>query len=398
MGKSKRHIAIVLCCASFLINKPAYAFWPVLDFGEIIPIVSNVTTSLDSLSQTKSQLTELKNSLKAIGDSIDTISQFSQDLRNNLDDIADIVDEGAGILNDNAGLGSGAQKGLTEAMREAGKAQSNLTENMVNQTQKALDEAESAADKGSSGIDATQSAGADAEDFLNKTQEKQKGATDKTPEVSEEPATEAPEAVEEEEEEEEIPDTPDTKDMAALRDEIKTGFAVARDENKKMAEQLNDIMDASISILNKTAGENRVVLDGLAQAIRDTDQLDEQSKEVLLKKIAKLQTRRQQLSDRMIAVAESAKEEYNLEYKNKIADGIDNYEKTVERYFRGDASRQEVVSAGEKLKEDAASLDVAPDKGTLAELNKEAEMLKTEFAALAAEIRTTEKKGKETVN
>ena len=88
MGKCKRHTAIILCCASFLINKPAYAFWPVLDFGEIIPIVSNVTTSLDSLSQTKSQLTELKNSLKAIGDSIDTISQFSQDLRNNLNDIA----------------------------------------------------------------------------------------------------------------------------------------------------------------------------------------------------------------------------------------------------------------------------------------------------------------------
>ena len=58
MGKCKRHTAIILCCASFLINKPAYAFWPVLDFGEIIPIVSNVTTSLDSLSQTKSQLTE----------------------------------------------------------------------------------------------------------------------------------------------------------------------------------------------------------------------------------------------------------------------------------------------------------------------------------------------------
>lgn len=37
----------------------------------------------------------------------------------------------------------------------------------------------------------------------------------------------------------------------------------------------------------------------------------------------------------MIAVAESAKEEYNLEYQNKIADGIDNYEKVIERYLRG---------------------------------------------------------------
>ena len=66
--------------------------------------------------------------------------------------------------------------------------------------------------------------------------------------------------------------------------------------------------------------------------------------------------------------------------------------------MRGDASREEVFSAGEKLKEDAALLNVAPDKGIIAELNKDAEMLKSKFAALAAEIRTTEKKGKETVN
>lgn len=587
MGKSKRHTAIILCCASFLINKPAYAFWPVLDFGEIIPIVSNVTTSLDSLSQTKSQLTELKNSLKAIGDSIDTISQFSQDLRNNLDDIADIADESVGIVNDTLGTDINVQEGFTNAIDKVNNAQTDFVNNVVDQTQGALDKAESAADKGSSGIDAAQSAGADAEDFLNKAQEKtqkpsagkddadsQKGSdklkknfwenvnekseqiskavedankaldevekaglvdtdnlrdamndlnnaqenltdianeakksgvdlqeelkkakeedvlgqikedytgkdsgnwldkinkatedldqaservndalddledtglvdtgdvrdkindlneaqsglagtandvVDKKEKVEEgydkakekykefkekrkkkkEAAAEQQEAVEEEEEEEEIPDTPDTKDMTALREEIKAGFAVARDENKKMAEQLNDIMDASINVLNKTAGENRVVLDELTQVIRDTDRLDKQGKKVLLKKIAELQVRRQQLSDRMIAVAESAKDEYNLEYQNKIADGIDNYEKVVERYLRGDASREEVFSAGEKLKEDATLLNVAPDKGVIAELNKDAEMLKSEFAALAAEIRKTEKKGKETVN
>lgn len=402
MGKCKRHTAIILCCASFLINKPAYAFWPVLDFGEIIPIVSNVTTSLDSLSQTKSQLTELKNSLKAIGDSIDTISQFSQDLRNNLDDIADIADESVGIVNDTPGTDKNVQEGFTNAIDKVNNAQTNFVNNAVDQTQGALDKAESAADKGSSGIDAAQNAGADAEDFLNKAQEKtQKPNADTEKSGSQEisgsstPVSSQPEAVEEEEEEEEIPDI---NDMAALREEIKAGFVVARDENKKMAEQLNDIMDASINVLNKTAGENRAVLDELTQVIRDTDRLDKQGKKVLLKKIAELQVRRQQLSDRMIAVAESAKEEYNLEYQNKIADGIDNYEKVIERYLRGDASREEVISAGEKLKEDAALLNVAPDKGIIAELNKEAEILKSEFAAMAAEIKKTEKKGKETVN
>lgn len=376
MGKCKRHTAIILCCASFLINKPAYAFWPVLDFGEIIPIVSNVTTSLDSLSQTKSQLTELKNSLKAIGDSIDTISQFSQDLRNNLNDIADIANESAGIVNDNLGTNIDIQNGVTDVIDKVNNVQSGLVNNVVEQTQGALDQADGMADKATSGIDTAQKTGKDAEDLLNKVQEKtQKPNTDTEKSGSQ-----------------------GISGSSALREEIKAGFAVARDENKKMAEQLNDVMDASVSALNKTTEESRLALEKLAQAVRDTDRLDKQDKEVLEKKIGELQVRQQRLADRMIAVAESAKEEYNLEYQNKIADGIDNYEKVIERYLRGDASREEVISAGEKLKEDAALLNVAPDKGIIAELNKEAEILKSEFAAMAAEIKKTEKKGKETVN
>lgn len=280
--------------------------------------------------------------------------------------------------------------------------QSGLVNNVVEQTQGALNQADGMADKATSGIDTAQKTGKDAEDLLNKAQEKtQKPNTDTEKSGSQgisgssAPVSSQPEAVEEEEEEEEIPDI---NDMVALREEIKAGFAVARDENKKMAEQLNDVMDASVSALNKTTEESRLALEKLAQGVRDTDRLDKQDKEVLEKKIGELQVRQQRLADRMIAVAESAKEEYNLEYQNKIADGIDNYEKVIERYLRGDASREEVISAGEKLKEDAALLNVAPDKGIIAELNKEAEILKSEFAAMAAEIKKTEKKGKETVN
>ena len=295
MGKCKRHTAIILCCASFLINKPAYAFWPVLDFGEIIPIVSNVTTSLDSLSQTKSQLTELKNSLKAIGDSIDTISQFSQDLRNNLDDIADIANESAGIVNDNLGTNIDIQNGVTDVIDKVNNVQSGLVNNVVEQTQGALNQADGMADKATSGIDTAQKTGKDAEDLLNKAQEKtQKPNTDTEKSGSQgisgssAPVSSQPEAVEEEEEEEEIPDI---NDMVALREEIKAGFAVARDENKKMAEQLNDVMDASVSALNKTTEESRLALEKLAQAVRDTDRLDKQDKEVLEKKIGEAAVR-----------------------------------------------------------------------------------------------------------
>ena len=167
---------------------------------------------------------------------------------------------------------------------------------------------------------------------------------------------------------------------------------------KKMAEQLNDVMDASVSALNKTTEESRLALENWLRLLEILTGWINRTKRCWKKKIGELQVRQQRLADRMIAVAESAKEEYNLEYQNKIADGIDNYEKVIERYLRGDASREEVISAGEKLKEDAALLNVAPDKGIIAELNKEAEILKSEFAAIAAEIKKNGKEREETVN
>lgn len=77
---------------------------------------------------------------------------------------------------------------------------------------------------------------------MNKAQEKtQKPNADTEKSGSQEisgsstPVSSQPEAVEEEEEEEEIPDI---NDMAALREEIKAGFVVARDENKKWQNSL----------------------------------------------------------------------------------------------------------------------------------------------------------------
>ena len=88
-----------------------------------------------------------------------------------------------------------------------------------------------------------------------------------------------------------------------------------------------------------------------------------------------------------MAVTEAAKDNYNQEYQEKIADGINNYEKVVDGYVHGNISAAEVSAAGEKLKQDIATIDVMPDKSVLAEINRDEKTLRDNFSRLAEDIK-----------
>ena len=169
MGECKRQIAILCCCFSLFLNKPAYAFWPVFDFGEIIPIVQNVTTTVDSLSAAKEQLAQLEGALKAIGESIDTINQFSQELQKSIGNITSIVNEVPGTMNLVPGVDVDLSS-VTDTLNEANNIQSGLANDLANQTNGVLETAEDLNKQVSSGIDSAQQGAHQAQDFLDKNQ------------------------------------------------------------------------------------------------------------------------------------------------------------------------------------------------------------------------------------
>ena len=667
MGKCKRQIAILCCCFSLFLNKPAYAFWPVFDFGEIIPIVQNVTTTVDSLSAAKEQLAQLEGALKAIGESIDTINQFSQELQKSIGNITSIVNDVQGTMNLVPGVDVDLSS-VTDTLNEANNIQSGLANDLASQTNSVLETAEDLNKQVSSGIDSAQQGAHQAQDFLDKNQggckegeecgekdkakeedkekteeekpkkdfwdkvnekseqvsglvddankaldaadktglidtseirdtmndinnkqegltdlanqgkegaeslkgewdkaedenlwdqlkdeytgeesgnwldkmnnasedlsgvtdnlnnaldkvdetglvdtsgvrdtmndinNKQEGLTDLTNKGKEgadnlkdewdkaeeeglwdqlkdkytgegsgnlmdklNKATEdlgnvaenldgalddvddmgvidtggvrdtikdidkkqgdavkgankaeegynkakdkyndykakkkekkekekqeqengGNEPVEEEEEEEEIPDVVDE----AVKDELQAGFDAVKEESLKVAEQVNDAFDASIRSLNKTAQDSLKVFDRLEEVIAKTKDISPADKKEFSARLIELKKEQQRVSDRALAVTEAAKDNYNQEYQEKIADGINNYEKVVDGYVLGNISAAEVSAAGEKLKQDIAAIDVMPDKSVLAEISRDEKTLRDNFSRLAEDIK-----------
>ena len=667
MGECKRQIAILCCCFSLFLNKPAYAFWPVFDFGEIIPIVQNVTTTVDSLSAAKEQLAQLEGALKAIGESIDTINQFSQELQKSIGNITSIVNEVQGTMNLVPGVDVDLSS-VTDTLNEANNIQSGLANDLANQTNGVLETAEDLNKQVSSGIDSAQQGAHQAQDFLDKNQggckegeecgekdkakeedkekteeekpkkdfwdkvnekseqvsglvddankaldaadktglidtseirdtmndinNKQEGLTDlanqgkegaeslkgewnkaedeklwdqlkdkytgeesgdwldkmnnasedlsgvtdnlnnaldkvdetglvdtgevrdtmndinnnqerltdltnkgkegadhlkgewdkaeeeglwdelkdkytgegsgnlmdklnkatedlgnvaenldgalddvdemdvidtggirdtiedvdkkqgdavkgankaeegynkakdkyndykakkkeKKEKQEQEQENNGNEPVEEEEEEEEIPDVVDE----AVKDELQAGFDAVKEESLKVAEQVNDAFDASIRSLNKTAQDSLKVFDRLEEVIAKTKDIAPADKKEFSARLIELKKEQQRVSDRALAVTEAAKDNYNQEYQEKIADGINNYEKVVDGYVHGNISAAEVSAAGEKLKQDIATIDVMPDKSVLAEINRDEKTLRDNFSRLAEDIK-----------
>lgn len=657
MCEYKRPIAILCCCASLLPVKQAHAFWPVLDFGEIIPIVSNVTTTLDSLSQAKEQLKQLEDAIRAIGESIDTINQFSQDLRKNIQDMTGIINDIQDTVNVIPGVDADFGN-ITDTLNQANEMQSGFAGSLTSQTNDILGQTSGLSDKVTSSIDSAQSAAHDAQDFLNDAQDKAnnpdikdtvaetedteskknfwdkvkdkseqvsdltedankaldqvdktglidtgdirdtinsvnnkqenivdmadtsksgyedlKGEVDKAKEdnildelkekytgedsgnwmdkinqasddlsnaagnasdalgkvdktglvntdgiqdtinsvnnkqesitdlantskdglddlksevdkakdeglvdalkdkytgensgnlidkikqgsddlsnategignaldkINEtgiidtggfgnaldninqkqenlsgkaedaekaynkakdkydeyrekkeqkekrEAASESDNVpVEEEEEEEEVSEY-SAKEAA---EEMKLGFDTVKDESRKVAERVNDSFDASISTLNQTAQKSLSVFARLEKALAGIDSISAEEKKKLQERLTRLKKEQQDVSDRAIAVMEAVKDNYNLEYQDKVADGISNYEKLVNEFLRGNANKETVFAAGEQLKKEISGINVMPDKGILDEINRREAKVKEELIILTEDIK-----------
>lgn len=657
MCEYKRPIAILCCCASLLPVKQAHAFWPVLDFGEIIPIVSNVTTTLDSLSQAKEQLKQLEDAIRAIGESIDTINQFSQDLRKNIQDMTGIINDIQDTVNVIPGVDADFGN-ITDTLNQANEMQSGFAGSLTSQTNDILGQTSGLSDKVTSSIDSAQSAAHDAQNFLNDAQDKAnnpdikdtvaetgdteskknfwdkvkdkseqvsdltedankaldqvdktglidtgdirdtinsvnnkqenivdmadtsksgyedlKGEVDKAKEdnildelkekytgedsgnwmdkinqasddlsnaagnasdalgkvdktglvntdgiqdtinsvnnkqesitdlantskdglddlksevdkakdeglvdalkdkytgensgnlidkikqgsddlsnategignaldkINEtgiidtggfgnaldninqkqenlsgkaedaekaynkakdkydeyrekkeqkekrEAASESDNVpVEEEEEEEEVSEY-SAKEAA---EEMKLGFDTVKDESRKVAERVNDSFDASISTLNQTAQKSLSVFARLEKALAGIDSISAEEKKKLQERLTRLKKEQQDVSDRAIAVMEAVKDNYNLEYQDKVADGISNYEKLVNEFLRGNANKETVFAAGEQLKKEISGINVMPDKGILDEINRREAKVKEELIILTEDIK-----------
>ena len=385
-------LGVIVLGSAIVTNQPAKAFWPVMDFGEVPEIISNVSTSMSALSETKAQMVEMKNALQAMGQSIDNIAQFGQDLRNTVSNIQDVANDAIDGLNENLGTDMEIPEDVNKGLDATNDALGGELNDIINDTQNIINQGEDYMDKGSSGIDTAQETAQKADEGMQKVnakneaekakreEEKKKKEQEEAEKQKQEQATEP---VEEEEEEEEVTEN---EEMLMQQEEILGNIEAFEEDSKQVIAQMNDVLDTAINTLNKSSQSTNKILDKLEKNIKVTEQLEEKEKEGLIQKVAGLRIKCQNMSDRTVALIENAKESYNIECQNKLIDGISNYKKTIESYFRGDANKNEVLKKGEELKVAFSEIDTSIDKRTLKEQQKASEDIKNDLKAIVAEI------------
>lgn len=388
-------LSVIVLSGAIVTNQPAKAFWPVMDFGEVPEIISNVSTSMSALSETKAQMTEMKNAFQAMGQSIDNIAQFGQDLRNTVSNIQDVANSAVDGLNENLGTDIEIPEDVNNGFDATEGALGGELNDIINDTQNIINQGEDYIDKGSSGIDDAQETAKKADEGMQKVNakneaEKAKREEEKKKKEQEEAEKQetATEPVEEEEEEEEIAEN---EAMLIQQEEILGNIEAFEEDSKQIIAQMNDVLDTAISTLNKSSQSTNKILDRLEKSIKTTEQLGDKDKEDLVQKVASLRIKCQNMSDKTIALIENAKESYNIECQNKLIDGISNYKKTIESYFRGDTSKDEVLKKGEELKVAFAEIDTSIDKKTLEQQRKATEDIKNDLKAIVAEINVKKK-------
>lgn len=581
MGKFKRLVAVLFCCATLIHSQPAKAFWPVFDFIDTVPIFSQISTVIDSLKNLKEQLVQLKENLKALGDQISSIAAFAKEIGDTISEAAAVIAEGTSFINETLGtnidvgdkivgategivratgdvanvvvdstkyiadgvnvvdagiggiseaegLGKTVQDGLNkydevnntlkdinaerakegdiekskkdkfkdfidDADRITGgkysneigdakdtidnvdkvlnkeKCQGEECENrdFYDKTKGVLDDADTiTGGRFSDEINDAKGAIDDAEGFLNKNKEpkggdankgegegdkkdkgniidkakgvvsgvfdsENRGKVDKalgevnkatggkfgkqiddanfildqgnfvSDKAKENKANKnnlggkvnpsslpEPEVVEEEEEEEEVSLEEENLQIEAVKENINT----ALNESKMLNIQFNDLLDVSINTVQDNSEQNNKAIEMMSYAIKMAENLKEEEKKIFQTEINSIKEKQQAVSVRLIDIIEGVKENYNTEYKNKIEDGYKNYEKIAIAYIRGDATKDELNSLGEKLKKDSASIDVTPDSGVMKAVNNEIRMLQENLIKLHQKVKETELK------
>ena len=415
MMKSKSLIAVLFCCA-LIMGKPAKAFWPVFDFTEIAPVYSQVSTTLESLKNLKSQLMELKDNLSALGNTINGLGAFAKDISTNITNAAETIKNAANDVAGTLGVDLKAGKGANDAAKnvEAGNSEmANVgvgsTESMTGVSDdkddnkyKDISTEESIADgnidsgnkelKPSTGIllpKTSLGSGSIAPANNGKNsgislpnKNLSKGALKKTD------GNLVPMFIEEEEEEEEVSEAEDQLRI----DSIKENIALILSESASLSEQLNDLLDISLNTVHKNFEYNQEKLRQMEYVINKAQNIEEEDKKDLLQKISDIKQKQEETSKRLVGVIEAIKDNYNQEYNDKIVGGYKNYEKIAIAYVKGDATKKELKDAGVNLKKSIASIKVTPDNSVMQNIENSIKTMQKELTILSDNVKKAEDK------
>ena len=403
MRKSKQFKYAVFCFA-FLFAKSSFANIPAFDPMSYIPDIKQFKELATDLRNTKEQLNQIRQDLRAMGDSVKSVASYSQKVIHTVKRGAEAVSSVVDKVNETLGTDIQIGEGLNNVIASAENVQKDLINNSVDRVAGVLNgEDIPVIDDIKEKMPTIPNLPSvpNLPDFPL-TEDKPDTDTPKikmpdTPAAIKIPSIEKPKELtmptapsltyEEEEEEEEV----GKEEIIA---ELKTYFTSIQDENKKIANRLNDVLDMHINRLNTSAEKAEKSFAMLEANLDGNSNFSAKERTDFINRIVDLKARHQKVYDWNIILAEKVKENYNKEFKNKILDNLSNYEKVTVAYLNGSATLKEVNTVGMQVKNDARAMSIVTDKKVMAQIKKEAAKLRKDLIALSSDIKKIEDKNK----
>lgn len=388
MRKNRQIIYTVFVCALFW-AKISSAGIPAFDPGTVVSDLKQFNELREDLKSTTEQLKKIKEDLSAMGESLRSVAAQTKVLAKKVTGISETSDNFEKNANDNSDSTNELNDEVIGVVDDMGEAQTGVINNVVDGVSSAIIDNDNTPNTNKKElIDNPINKPIVVEQKIDEPVIKTPTLNTpkvKTPLLKKTEIINEPIVFEEEEEEEEI------SEKDALKEEFTEYFNEVRLENKKIHTQMNDILDMYINKLNENLALGNSIFEVFENNINEYQKMGEKEKQTLLKRIADIKKKQQDIMERNISIAEDVKSNYNLEYKNKILDGLINYERIVVAYINGDISKEEVIKAGKKLKEDASTLAYAPDKNIMLNLKKELATIKKEVTKITKDIKKREK-------
>ena len=179
------------------------------------------------------------------------------------------------------------------------------------------------------------------------------------------------------------------EEISSYEEDIDITINNTREEVTQLTIQLNDVFDEALNNMNRKNALVQSRLTELSNALMSLkeDDIDAKDKSQLEKRLNSLIEHSQKVSDWGANIAESARNKYNTEYRDKILDGINNYQKVVHAYANGKATKDDVTIAGSLLRKSVSEINTAPDKAIMVSYKREVGNVISEAQKLGEDIK-----------
>ena len=301
----------------------AHAFvWPVIDAAELTNFISRVIGGVNEIKNVKDQISQVVSVVGVIGDQASAIKNYMSDLKNTITNIKETISATVDDVKNALDEVKDAAESVEQKLNDSGKKQSENAENVK-----------------------------------NSVNEQAVGTKPKNEDVSNTETKEEGAGTEESKKE-------STGETDATQSETEETIQQGKEEAIKEKNRVMKELDSTQSKIEENIGLSSSKVDDLERVAQENGLEKEMQTD-----LTNIRTEISNMNEKSKEVIDEIKTTYNKDFDENILGAFDNYNQSLQDYFSGKISSEELSSAGEIFQNEINNSQTEVDKGKVGEIS-----------------------------